>query len=135
MHQEHARWRADNNLWRDDLAAWQKEVHDAIDQLPELEKAIERHAQLLQTHAASVRLYEQDAASHEHLLAEYERGESPEALIKLAQAHQEAAHQHAKQCESHEGLKNQQHRLMTKWRQLFTALSHVKAKAVSASAK
>jgi hypothetical protein len=129
MHQEHAQWRGESNLWRDDLAIWEKEIDDAIGQLPELEAALRRHNDLLKTHAASVRLYDQDPARHEHMLAEYEKGEAPEALVELAKSHQDAAESHGKLRETHARFKNRQHRLMTKWRQLLVALAHTRQKA------
>ena len=45
------------------------------------------HAELLRKHAAAIRLYEQDFTAHEHALAEYERGESGEELVQLAEIH------------------------------------------------
>jgi hypothetical protein len=135
MHREHAQWRADSDLWRDDVAIWEQEIDDAIHQLPEVEAALRRHGEMLRTHAASVRLYDQDPAKHEHLLADYERGQAPEALIELAQSHQRAAKQHEHLCENHTGFKNRQHRLMTKWRQLFVALAHTKVGVPQAPAK
>ena len=135
MHQDHAQWRADSNLWRDELAIWEQEIDDAIRQLPELEAALRRHDEMLRTHAASVRLYDQDPAKHEHLLADYERGQAPEALIELAQAHQRAGEQHDQLCKNHTGFKNRQHRLMTKWRQLFIALAHTKVNVPKVTAK
>jgi hypothetical protein len=135
MHREHAEWLAESNLWRDDMAIWEKEIDVAIGQIAELENALRRHSEMLKTHAASVRLYDQDPARHEHLLADYEKGEAPEALTELARAHHRSAEQHDKLRENHTGFKNRQHRLMTEWRQLFAALAHTRENALKPSAK
>jgi hypothetical protein len=135
MHQDHVHWRADSNLWRDNVAIWEQEIDDAIRELPDLEAALRRHSDMLRTHAASVRLYDQDPAKHEHLLADFERGQAPEALIELAQAHEREAKEHDQLCENHAGFKNRQHRLMTKWRQLFIALAHTKVSIPAATTK
>jgi hypothetical protein len=135
MHQEHAQWRAESDLWRDDLAIWEAEIDDAIGQLPELAAALRRHNDMLKTHAASVRLYDQDPARHEHLLTEYEKGDAPESLVELAKAHEGAADQHEKLRDTHANFKNRQHRLMTKWRQLFIALAHTKGTIAKANAE
>ena len=74
-----------NDLWLDDLANWEANVGQAIKDLPRLEKALREQADVLRKHAARIRLYEQDVSMHEHALADYERGESGEELIQMAQ--------------------------------------------------
>ena len=135
MHQEHMQWRNESDHWRDDLAIWEKEIDDAIGRIPELESALRRHNEMLRTHAAAVRLYEQDPGKHEQLLAEFEKGESPEPLVQLAKSHLVAAEQHERLHETHAEFKNRQRRLMTKWRQLFIALAHAKSQSSKAPAR
>ena len=122
MHQEHKRWRMEDDLWRDELAVWEHESEQAIKDVPRLEKALRDHAEMLRKHAASIRLYEQDFVYHEHALASYEQGEAPSDLVELAQAHQTEAEKHVEQHKAHERIKKQQHALMATWRLLFTAL-------------
>jgi hypothetical protein len=126
MHQDHSQWRAESNAWREDSTIWQHEIARTLKQVLELEHAFRMHADVLKRHAASIRLYEQCPAAHEHLLADYESGESPQALVEFAQAHQREADDHARQRERHEHLKHTHHRIMTKWRQLLSALAQAK---------
>jgi hypothetical protein len=122
MHREHTRWRADDDLWRDELAMWERAIDHAVKEIPQIEKALRSHAESLRQHAASIRLYEQEFTTHEHALAEYERGETPQALIELAQTHRGECDHHGERRKKHEELKTQQHALMAKWNLLFTAL-------------
>src|SRR3972149_4765327 len=118
MHREHAIWRGEDDLWRDDLA---------IEDVPRLEKALRDHGEFLQRHAASIRLHEQRCATHERVLVSYEQGESPRELVKLAQTHQEEAARRAGQRRTHEEVKQHQHALMAKWRLLLKALLETEA--------
>ena len=56
---------------------------------------------------------------HEHALADYERGESGEELIQMAQVFGRSAEQHADQSRKHENTKRQHHELMASWRLLM----------------
>ena len=47
MHREHLRWRVEDDMWRDDLAAWEAEIAHAISDLPRIEKALREHAEML----------------------------------------------------------------------------------------
>jgi hypothetical protein len=129
MHQEHAQWRAENNSWREDLAVWEHELDEAIARIPDLEESLRRHAGFLKRHGASIRIIEQDPAAHEHVLADYERGETPGALVELAQTHRREAEEHAHQREKHDEIKYQHRHIMTKWRQLLAALARAKPAA------
>jgi len=127
MHREHVLWRGEDDLWRDELAIWQAEIDRAIEDVPRLEKALRDHDESLQKHAASVHLHEQRCAMHEHDLANYEQGESPQELVKLAQTHQEEAEHRAERRRMHEEVKQRQHVLMAKWRLLLKALLEAEA--------
>ena len=122
MHQEHKRWRVEDDLWRDELAVWEREIDQAISDVPRLEKALRDHAGTLWQHAASIRLYEQEATYHEHELASYEQGEAPSDLVALAKSHRREAKKHAEQYKTHDEIKKRQHVLMTKWRLRLPAL-------------
>jgi hypothetical protein len=55
-------------------------------------------------------------------LAEYERGDSGEALVRLAQSHDGAGKHHAEQRAKHEDAKRKHLDLMTKWRILTSTV-------------
>lgn len=122
MHRDHAVWRIENNLWRDELAIWERAVNQAIGELPLVERALRAHAEQLQRHAASIRLYEQGCAGHEHSLAEYERGETPAELVEQARAHGRETEQHQVLRKTHEDIKSRQQLVMIKWKSLLCEL-------------
>jgi hypothetical protein len=122
MHQEHDAWRNEDNLWREELAIWQGEIDQALKDLPCVEKTLRAHSEILQQYAASIRLHEQDFANHEHALAQYERGDTPEGLVAQAQEHGRESERHVMQRRAHEKIKKQQHNLLTKWNRLFAAV-------------
>jgi hypothetical protein len=122
MHREHLRWHVEDDMWRDDLVAWEAEVDQAINELPRLETALRQHADALRKHAAAIRLYEQDFRADEHALAEFERGEPAAASIELTQVFDRTAEKHAAQLRNHEKIKRQHHDLIARWRLLTAPL-------------
>ena len=123
MHREHRQWLSEDNLWRDDIAIWQKELKTALTDLTQVEKALHAHEKALEVHAAAVRCYEQDAAAHEHLLAEYEQGGEGDKLVALVQAHQKGADKHAQQRAAHERIKKHHHTVIARCNLLLKALA------------
>jgi hypothetical protein len=123
MHGEHQRWLSDTAMWRDDLAHWQKEIADALDSLKELEGALRQHSQCLQGHLETLTAEEAETRSHEHALAEYERGGPGDELLAMARPHGEHATKHGQQRQAHERLKRQHHTVMAHWSLLVKALS------------
>jgi hypothetical protein len=122
MHQEHGNWRSEDNFWRDEVALWEREIQEAAAQLPKLDTVLNNRLESLRTHAAAIRLYEQDAADHEHALTTFERGGTGEELIRFAGAHQAAAVKHAEERTRHEVIKRQHHELMAHWKLLSDSL-------------
>jgi hypothetical protein len=114
MHQDHQQWLSDNNMWRCDLAAWQQELRDGLAAIKEVMAALESHEAALQSHGAAVRLRELDMRTHEHALAEYERGQSGAELITLMHSHQKEADKHLQQAAAHERMKKHQHQVMAR---------------------
>jgi hypothetical protein len=122
MHQDHRLWEGEIHFWRDNVAEWQKELTQARDRIKELEAAIQTQEETLRKYAASIRLDEQRADEHEHALAEFERGEPGENLLRLAPKHQAEAKHHAEQREKHEQLKRRQHRFISHLQLLVDSL-------------
>ncbi len=122
IHREHFRWRAQNDMWRDDVALWETAVEEAIDQLPNLKKALHKHLDALRRHAAAIRLNEQEVNAHEHAISEYERGGAGEELIEMAKQFDHSAESVARQKHTHEELKRQHHDLMSSWHLLTSNL-------------
>jgi hypothetical protein len=83
-----------------------------------------RHARALQTHGASVTLYEQLWDEHEHALAEYEKGGDGATLPALAQQHQVEETKHDALREAHEQLKRRHHALVAALLLLEKAIEH-----------
>jgi hypothetical protein len=121
MHREHTTWRKEDDLWRDELAIWEREISETIKELPRLELSLRAHLEKLQQYGASIRLHEQDFVDHEHALAKYQRGETPEEFVQ-AQEHGRESERHEMQRSAHEMIKRQQHVVLTKWKLLFSAL-------------
>jgi len=136
MHVDHKTWRNEHATWHDDVRAWEKEAEIAVADLDRAKGAIARQAELLRTHAAAIRLYEQRFAVHEHALAEFEGGLPAEALrMELDSAHEA---EQAKQDElrlTHEQIKKQQHTLMAHCNLLLKTLAATAETAVPGRAK
>jgi hypothetical protein len=122
MHREHATWRKEDDLWRDELAVWEREISEAIDELPRVDLALRAQLEKLQRYGASIRLHELDFEDHEHALAKYQRGETPEEFVQ-AQEHGRESERHEAQRSAHGKIKTQQHAVLTKWKLLFAALA------------
>ena len=122
MHGEHRFWESEISLWRDDLGAWQHELAKAQGEIKQLEHALEEHAQTLRKHASAIRLEEQTFDSHEHALAEYEKGDEGDGLFELARQHRAEAVHHTEHRAAHEQLKRRHHGVIAHWNVLLKAL-------------
>jgi len=114
MHHDHRQWVSDNDMWRCDIANWQQELKKAEIDFKQVEEAFKAHERALQTHAAAICLRQQELATHEHALAEYQRGNLGAGLVPLGQSHDQEAGKHAQQSEAHERIKRHHHDLMCK---------------------
>jgi hypothetical protein len=123
MHQDHKRWISDNEMLRCDISAWQEQIKQAIADLKEIETALMEHQKALQTHAAAIRLRELELGTHEHALAEYERGETGAELIGLAKTHDKEAAKHAQQRDAHERIRRHHHNVIGQLSLLRKALA------------
>jgi hypothetical protein len=112
MHQDHRQWLSDNDMWRCDISAWQEEFKTAAAELKQIESVIKEHEKALQVHAAAIRLRQQDLAAHEHVLAEYERGDTGAELISQAKGHEKEAAKHGQQRDAHERIKKHHHEVI-----------------------
>jgi hypothetical protein len=115
MHREHLRWRAQNDMWRDDLANWEREAQAALKALPKVEEILRKHLDGLRRHAAAIRINEQEFSAQEHALSEYERGDTGQELIELAKRFDRSNETITHQKEKHEKIKHRHYRLMTRW--------------------
>ena len=122
MHREHLKWRAQNDMWRDDLANWESEVQSALKALPKIEEIFQKHLDALRRHAAAIRINEQDFNAHEHALSQYERGAPGEELIEFAKRFDQSmatiAHQKEKQ-----QIMRRHYTLMARWKMLIGSAS------------
>ncbi|MCE9607882.1 MAG: hypothetical protein K8U03_23605 [Planctomycetia bacterium] len=125
MHGDHREWQSENAFWHDQLREWEREVGEAIGDLPKIEQALRGHERRLQTHAAAIRLYEQVAADHEHQLAELVHEGAPSAAGCTAHKHGKESRNHAQQRQVHEALKRTHHTFMAHWAMLLEALGAV----------
>jgi hypothetical protein len=109
-------------MWHDDLRAWEQELREILKN-KELDTAVEKHLDALRTHAAAIRLYEQQAATHEHAIAAFEQGEPDGTLIEMSQKHAEEATRHAQQRDAHRRVRKHHAAVMSRWRALVKALN------------
>jgi hypothetical protein len=124
MHVDHKAWRSEHATWHDDIRAWEIEAETAIADVEKAKAVIVRQTDVLRTHAAALRLYEQRIAAHEHALAEFEGGDPGDALRMNLECSHEA--EQVKQDElwvTHERIKKQQHTLMAHCNLLLKALA------------
>ena len=84
MHEEHRYWESEITMWRADLRAWQQELAKAQSEIKLLESALSDHAQVLRLHGSSLRLNEQEFDTHEHAIAEFEKGGEGDELFEMA---------------------------------------------------
>jgi hypothetical protein len=122
MHTEHLEWAGEIGLWRDNLRLWQHDVDRMQNEVQELTLLLKGHDDALRSHASHIRQQEQSFESHEHALAEYERGAEGDELLQMARQHGEEASRQQKQRDDHEGLKRAHHEVLRHWSALLKAL-------------
>lgn len=123
MHSDHRQWSSEETLWEDDIQIWEGELDAALGDIKQLAEVIGEHRKCLEAHGDAVRAARAHRAKHEHALAEYERGETGEDLVVLAQKHEEEGAKHCEQRQAHERVKRHHHTVMAHWRLLLKALS------------
>ena len=112
MHQNHLAWNSEKSFWRDDLRNWQHELTQAFASLKVLDADLKQHEETLRQHASAIRLNEQNVDTHEHSLAEFERGGQGTDLPLLARQHREEQEKHDQLRSVHEDLKRRHHFVM-----------------------
>jgi hypothetical protein len=122
MHSDHRQWASEDALWEDDVHLWQGELDQAAAEIKRLEATFAAERKALESHAQAIRDYREHAERHEHSLSEYERGESGEDLVVLAQKHAKEAEKQRHRRETHERVKRRHHTLMAQWRLLCKAM-------------
>lgn len=122
MHHEHQAWEAENSLWRDDIRAWQHELAQVLASLKDVEGLLNSHGEALRTHAAAIRLWEMESATHEHALVDFEKGASGEELLPMAKKHQTETTKQTQHRDAHERIKHYHHALIARANQLIKAL-------------
>lgn len=111
MHVEHVSWMNSTAFWHDEAKVWQEELKKAISGLAKIEEMLRGHEKAMQTHAGSLRLYQQEFAALERALAGYERG-ADTAIESLAETHDKEEGDYRRLERIHEELKRRQHSLL-----------------------
>lgn len=122
MHQEHVQWKSENELWREQVRSWEFETYKAIEDLPNLQKALRDYEQELERHAASLQLREQILNEHEHALSKFEQGDASSELVPLESDHSAERQKHEDHKRVHELKRSQHLQIMKDWRALLKAL-------------
>jgi hypothetical protein len=122
MHRDHCQLRSEDDLWRLEIAAWQRELQAAVADLGKLEAALKDHEKALQVHAGAIRTDECDTGEHEHGLAAFEKGGGGSELIDMAKAHEGEISQHELRRRAHERIKRHHHSMMARWNTLVKAI-------------
>ncbi|MBA4017682.1 MAG: hypothetical protein C0483_10960 [Pirellula sp.] len=115
MHEDHLRWRAENDFWRDEIAVWQAEAAGMVKDLQGIETALRHHEAKLSVHAGSVRLYQQDFGKHEHAIAAVEGSDNPPPYPVVPRVHDDEREAQARLRESHDQLKHKHQTLLAHW--------------------
>ena len=123
MHRDHCEWQSETALWHDELRAWQGELRDILSGADVVHGGVQKHLEALQSHAAFIRLYEQQMNTHEHCLAQFEQGEAPDQLVDFARKHRQEADHHANQRTAHQRVRKHQQKVMTRWRSFLKVLT------------
>lgn len=114
MHTTHQIWMNGTEFWHDEVKVWQDELKKAINGLVKIEEVLRGHEKALQTHAGSLRLYQQEFVALERALAGYERG-ADTAMSSLAEAHEKEEGDYQRLQRIHEELKRRHHSLLAQW--------------------
>lgn len=115
MHEEHLRWRAENDFWRDEVACWQAEAAGMVKDLHGIETALSHHEATLAVHAGSIRLYQQDFGEHEHAIAVAEQTGNAPPTADVPRTHEEERAAQARLREAHDRLKHLHQALLANW--------------------
>ncbi|HUY91319.1 MAG TPA: hypothetical protein VMV10_21455 [Pirellulales bacterium] len=122
MHSDHRQWASEDALWEDDVHLWQGELDQTAAEMKKIEAALAEHRRSLESHAEAVRDFREEEDRHEHSLAEYERGESGEDLVVMAQKHNAEAEKQRQRRKTHERIKRHHHTMIAHWRLLCKAI-------------
>ena len=122
MHSEHKDWQSENALWRDQLREWEQQTAKATEDLELIRSALAKHVEILERHAAAVRLYEQKSMEHEHEIATAVAGTSPGIPNRTDGKHFDEIADHHQVRLRHEALKKHHHELMARFSLLLQSL-------------
>jgi hypothetical protein len=127
MHRDHAEWRSENGLWREEVRNWEYDFYRAKGALADLGRNFEAYDSELATYAASINLYDEELHAHEHEMAQRQLhsrpGDPPQGP---SEKHARGAEHHARQRQRHDAVKERHHRIMKHWNALMKALEEGK---------
>lgn len=115
MHEEHLRWKAENDFWRDEIAVWQAEAAGMLKDLLGIETALRHHETALNVHAGSIHLYQQDFGQHEHAIASVEQHGSTPPYPVVPRVHSDERDAQARLREAHDQMKQRHQALLAHW--------------------
>jgi hypothetical protein len=120
MHEQHRRWRNDQEIWRIDIDEWGKELRNALAALEAVEGMLRDSRDALEVHADAVWEDEQHLHGHElSLCQESMRGERKKTDRQWAAVHRRQTAQHERLADAHERIKKYQHQLVAEIRRLL----------------
>jgi chromosome segregation ATPase len=125
LHREHRDWRAENDLWRDQLRTWEYELYLVKTEAATLVEKLGRFEQDLATLASAIHSDNEQLSRHEHELSLCAANPTNVAAINPSLEHVREAKRHAEQQIKYEAAKACHCNVMIHWKSLMKALSGI----------
>jgi chromosome segregation ATPase len=120
MHREHLAWKSENDLWLDEVRAWQYELYQVKSDARRLQASLESHEQALAAQAEAIREYKERIGKEERILAMDQAccDELPPPDARFAQE----AKLHQQALARHDRVKRHHRQVMKQWLKLMNVL-------------
>lgn len=120
MHEQHRRWRNDQDAWRIDIEEWKKELREASRTLADIGGMLRESFDAIEAHADAVWQEEQRTHGHElSLCQESMAGERKKTDRQWAAVHRRQSTQHERLADAHARMRKHNQRVVAAVRRLL----------------
>lgn len=123
IHGEEQQWLGENDIYRNELVLWTREVDEALDGIRDLENLLRGHREHLRAQLDAIALEDKSLQDRQRALAQSEQNGEEKKLLPLIEAHQKDAERHTEQQELRKRLKKRHLSSIACWMRLFKLLT------------
>ena len=123
IHGEEQQWLGENDIYRNELVLWTREVDEAVDGMRNLENLLRGHREHLQAQLEAIALEDQSLQDRQLALAQVSQRGEEKKLLPLIEDHQKDAKRHTERQELRKRLKKRHLSSIACWMRLFKVLT------------